>query len=89
MSNMEDVVMKEVANKVIKGLDTDKLAAKVMPQLQKKMERALLDYFDRDVLNDLIGDTSIYNDVGKVMQASLRKSLGIKEKKSKRKRGKK
>ena len=86
MSNMEDVVMKEVANKVITGLDTDKLAAKVLPQLQKKFEKALVDYFDMGVLNDLIGDTDIYNDIGKVMQASLRRSLGIKEPKSKKRR---
>lgn len=81
MAKMEDVVLKEVANKILPKLDTDKLAKKLAPILSKQIEKHMLSYFDRDTISSAIEDSNIYSHLSTYLENSLKKTLGIKSKK--------
>lgn len=87
MQNFEESVMKEIANKALKGLDTDALAKRLAPQLLKNLEKAVVRWFDDDYLfEELLPNSNLDEAVTHALNQTFSKAFGFAEKPPKKKR---
>lgn len=74
-SSLEDLVAKRVMSSVIKQIDVDKLAAKLAPDILKRVEKAILTSVTDMDLTDFLYDVMPYKELREALRKQLIKGL--------------
>lgn len=72
MSTFEETIINEVSKKALKGIDIEAMAARLRPQLEKKLEAGLVRY----VLDDFDWSDIVYNsDISEVLETVAKEAV--------------